>query len=91
MIASTISTAGRLITAPGMVPGAAHIQTGSCQPKPARIRWKYPLHPIATVMEPTAYSRMRSQPIVQATISPSVAYAYAYALPEIGIIAANSA
>ena len=40
VIASTISTAGRLITAPGIVPGAAHIHAGSCQPKPARMRWK---------------------------------------------------
>ncbi len=40
VIASTISTAGRLITAPGIVPGAAHIHAGSCKPKPARMRWK---------------------------------------------------
>ena len=26
--------------APGIVPGAAHIHAGRCQPKPARIRWK---------------------------------------------------
>ena len=40
VIASTISTAGRLTTAPGIVPGAAHIHAGRCQPKPARMRWK---------------------------------------------------
>ena len=40
---------------------------------------------------PTAYSRMRSQPMIHATTSPRVAYASAYALPACGIIAASSA
>ena len=69
-------TAGRLISAPSTpAPGDALIQTGRLMPKPARIRWKYPLQPTATVMDPTAYSRIRSHPIIQAKISPSVAYA----------------
>src|SRR6267143_866303 len=38
---------------------------------------------MATVMEPTAYSRIRSHPISHATVSPSDAYAYVYALPAI--------
>jgi len=75
MIASVMSTAGRLINAPGATPGAAAIHAGSAMPNPARIRWKYPLHPTATVIEPTAYSRIRSHPIIHAKISPSVAYA----------------
>jgi len=37
------------------------------------------------------YSRIRSQPITQATNSPSAAYAYVYALPAIGTIEASSA
>ena len=45
---------------------------------------KYPAHPIATPMLPTAYSMIRSQPMIQATNSPIVAYAYVYADPEIG-------
>ena len=40
MIASTISIAGRLMSAPGAAAGAALIQTGRCTPKPARIRWR---------------------------------------------------
>ena len=68
-------TAGRLMRAPGATPGAALIQAGRATPNPARMRWKYPLQPTATVIEPTAYSRIRSQPIIQAKISPSVAYA----------------
>ena len=34
---------------------------------------------------------MRSQPMIQATSSPIVAYEYVYALPAIGIIDAISA
>jgi hypothetical protein len=34
---------------------------------------KYPLQPTATVIDPTAYSRIRSQPIIHAKTSPSVA------------------
>ena len=34
-----------------------------------------PDHPLATVAEPTAYSRIRSQPMIHAKSSPSVAYA----------------
>ena len=45
----------------------------------------------ATPTLPTAYSMMRSQPMIQASSSPSVAYEYVYAEPEIGTIAANSA
>ena len=33
----------------------------------------YPDQPAATVAVPSAYSRIRSQPIIQATSSPSVA------------------
>ncbi len=34
---------------------------------------KYPDHPDATVATPMAYSRIRSQPIIQAMSSPRVA------------------
>ena len=36
VIARTMITAGRFMTAPGIVPGAAHIQAGRWMPKPAR-------------------------------------------------------
>ncbi len=42
-------------------------------------------------MFPIAYSMMRSQPMIHATISPNPAYEYEYALPETGTIAATSA
>ena len=73
VMASTMRAAGRLIRAPSVAHGDAVIHSGRCSPKPARMRWKYPLQPTATVIDPTAYSRMRSQPIIQAMISPSVA------------------
>jgi len=47
--------------------------------------------PTATVDTLSAYSRIRSQPMIHAMNSPIVAYAYVYALPAIGTIAANSA
>ena len=43
-----------------------------------------------TVVAATAYSNTRSQPITHATSSPMVAYEYVYALPDTGIIDANS-
>ena len=72
MMNSTMMTAGRLMMAPGVcAEGAALIHIGSSIPAPARSRCMYPLQPIATVIDPTAYSRMRSQPISQAKTSPS--------------------
>ena len=73
VIMSTMITAGTLMMPAG---GATDIHCGRLMPNPARIRWKYPLQPIATVIDPTAYSRIRSQPIIQAKISPRVAYEY---------------
>src|SRR6185295_8523789 len=64
---------------------------GTLVPKNSSTLLKYSLHAIATVAAPTAYSRIRSQPMIHATSSPIVAYEYVYALPAIGIIEANSA
>ena len=50
-------------------------QAGSETPKWVSSSRKYPDHPIATPMFPTAYSTMRSHPMIQATSSPSDAYA----------------
>jgi len=52
---------------------------------------KYPAQPMLTVAAPRAYSRMRSQPMIQAINSPRVAYVYEYALPAIGILLETSA
>src|ERR1700694_5882458 len=46
--------------------------------------------PDETVLAPMAYSSVRSQPMIQAKSSPSVAEAYVYALLAGGTIAANS-
>ncbi len=49
-------------------------QSGKLIPKALMNELKYPLHAIATAMLPTAYSRMRSHPMIHAISSPSVAY-----------------
>jgi hypothetical protein len=46
---------------------------GMLQPASWSTRLKYSLQAIATVAAPTAYSRQRSQPMIQATSSPMVA------------------
>src|SRR4029453_3922770 len=74
-------TAGRLntaVTGPPpvwtMVPGAAARCAGNCTPtKSCRKLVRCPDQPTATVAAPSAYSRIRSQPITQAMNSPSVA------------------
>src|SRR5439155_20558551 len=96
--AAVMSTAGRLITASGLQPatlmsvqGAAAIDTGKLMPtKSCRKLVMCPDQPTATVAAPSAYSRIRSQPITHAKNSPSVAYPYVYAEPAIGTAEANS-
>ncbi|MNY41835.1 hypothetical protein D3C86_1766780 [compost metagenome] len=70
-----ISTAGRFstVSTPGTAPGAAVSATGSRIPNPATSDWKYPDHPTDTADVASPYSSSRSQPIIHATISPSVA------------------
>ena len=60
-------------------------------PMSCRMLMKLPDQPTAIVDAPSAYSSIRSQPMIQANSSPSVAYAYVYALPATGIMLANSA
>ena len=55
------------------LPRAAWRWAGMRIPKSPRNETTYPDHPIATVTAPRAYSRMRSQPMIQARNSPSVA------------------
>ena len=58
-----------------IVPGAALNAAGNVRPSCPSSVMRIPDHPTATVAAPSAYSRIRSQPITQATNSPSVAYA----------------
>ena len=69
----TPMNAGRLKTPTPLTPGAAVRAGGRAIPKPCRKLTTYPDQPAATVAVPSAYSRIRSQPIIQATSSPSVA------------------
>src|SRR6267378_2519875 len=75
-------TAGRLKTAATCVPSgqvtivprAAERAHGTSMCKSCRNDTTYPDQPIATVTAPSAYSSTRSQPMIQAMSSPSVAY-----------------
>src|SRR5206468_2536041 len=58
------------------VPRAAENCGGKMIPKSFKSETTYPDQPIATVTAPSAYSRIRSQPIIHATNSPRVAYPY---------------
>src|SRR2546422_9648752 len=60
-------------------------------PKLLSSETKWPDQPTPTVAAPAAYSRTKSQPMIQATISPMVAYEYVYALPATGTADAISA
>src|SRR2546425_1090437 len=79
--ASVMSTAGRLKIASGLHPGAlmsvhgaAASDAGMLMPtKSWRKATRWPDQPTATVDAPSAYSRIRSQPMIQAMNSPSVA------------------
>ena len=90
---STITKPGRLkyVVTPGVVPYAAVSSTGRCKPKPSNSLLKYPDHPADTVAACNAYSKIKSQPITNAISSPNAKYAYEYAEPDTGAIAANSA
>src|SRR5262249_50737841 len=78
--ATVMSTAGRLKTAVTVappasctaVPGAALSAAGKLKPSWLSSVTRLPDHPTATVAAPSAYSRIRSQPITHATNSPSV-------------------
>src|SRR4030095_7450728 len=96
--ASTISTAGRLMTAPVVArklsaplsSGALVSAAGRWMPHPASMLTTYCDQPTATADADIRYSSDRFQPMIHATDSPSVQYAYVYALHDTGIIAANS-
>src|SRR5689334_6844464 len=90
MITATTNTAGTFTTPPS--PGGCAIASGSEMPNvESRNSLKYWPQPIAMPATEMPYSMIRSQPMIQASSSPSVAYAYVYALPETGIDEASSA
>src|SRR5207237_3278559 len=64
---------------------------GIVMPSWPRSDTRWPDQPTPTVAAPAAYSSTRSQPMIQATSSPIVAYEYVYALPATGTAAAISA
>src|SRR6266404_4487321 len=57
---------------------------GNERPKLLSSDTKWPDQPTPTVAAPAAYSSTRSHPMIQATISPMVAYEEVYALPATG-------
>src|SRR3954447_1349750 len=90
VIASTMNTAGRLNTPPSE--GDMLIASGSFTPNAAsRKALTLPPQPTATAATDTPYSRIRSQPMIQATSPPLAAYEYVCALPDTGIDEASSA
>ncbi len=70
---STMITAGRLMMPPSSPPGGVIAQCGRLMPPSSSSFAKYPDQPMATAMLATPYSRIRFQPVIQATNSPSVA------------------
>lgn len=78
---ATMNTAGRLKSACAVVPSASFTSVpggavrvaGMVMPTFSSRLSAYLPQPTATVAAPIAYSRMRSQPMIQAKISPSVA------------------
>src|SRR5208282_5047688 len=74
---NTIRNPGRLKYAPVHWPeahtGLAHL-SGNRIPNAANCAFVYPAKPTATATLLTTYSRIRSQPMIQAKISPRVAY-----------------
>src|SRR2546428_11304369 len=71
--------------------GEAASCAGNDIPKLLSREAKWPDQPTPTVAAPAAYSRTKSQPMIQATISPMVAYEDVYALPATGTADAISA
>src|ERR1700688_4532439 len=71
----------------GRYAGVIHRRLG-CQPNQSNRSTTCAENPPLTAMFETAYSRIKSHPIIHAINSPIVAYVYVYALPAMGIMAA---
>src|SRR3954454_14943885 len=81
---STMTAAIRLCSSP-------YIHVGIVTPADFMTSAKYVDQPTATVLAPSASSRIRSQPMIQAISSPRLAYENVYAEPATGTVLANSA
>src|SRR3954469_2162796 len=81
---STMAAAMRLWPSP-------YIHAGTVTPADFMTSAKYVDQPTATVLAPSASSRIRSQPMIQAISSPRLAYENVYADPATGTVLANSA
>src|SRR5262245_61643087 len=71
-----MQTAGRFMNALACENGSWHQRSGTTQDSPKQTRknsLKYFDHDAATVAQLMAYSRIKSQPMIQASNSPSVA------------------
>src|SRR5690242_6614705 len=84
--ASTITAAARLWWSPNI-----HAGGFACHGAEVTTTFKYWDQPDATVAAPSASSRIKSQPMIQATSSPRLAYENVYAEPATGTTDANSA
>src|SRR3979411_1262765 len=71
----------RTITAATMLCPVPYAQSGMVMPADVITSAKYVDQPTATVLAPRASSRMRSQPMIQATNSPRLAQEEVYADP----------
>src|SRR5690242_9545857 len=80
---TTIATPGRLMR-PAPWNGDVATLRGNVTPSVSSSAINVCDQLIATVAAPTAYSRMRSHPMIHAHSSPKLAYAYVYALPATG-------
>ncbi|MFA7348413.1 MAG: hypothetical protein WCZ86_11690 [Desulfurivibrionaceae bacterium] len=67
----TMPAAGRLMIPPRE--GALVRDSGRVRPTAVRALLKYPAQPLATAAVATPYSRIRSQPMIQAISSPKAA------------------
>src|SRR5262249_24260744 len=72
------------------VPRAADSCAGMLMPTSCKNGTTEPDQPIDTVTAPRAYSIIKSQPLIHAKTSPSLAQPDVYALPAIGTSDANS-
>src|SRR5258708_1211182 len=79
----------RTMNAAGRLAGAAASPGGTVTPRSRMRLTKYPDQPTATVDTLSAYSRIRSQPMIQANSSPAVPYPAVYPPPATRPLDAN--
>src|SRR6478752_7846348 len=90
MVTSVARTATSSIASTSMPPPGPML-SGQVMPMLPRNTTAYALQPCATTLAPSISSSSRSQPMIQAMISPRLAYENVYADPDTGTVDANSA